>query len=416
MTHVRFERVWKSFPRWQAGTRSLRSVLTPSLRRERRSGERRWALEDVSFDVREGRALGIVGHNGAGKSTLLRIASGLSEPSRGTVGVTPDAASVLSLGDTFNYDLTGRENALTAAMVAGMRERDARRALPAILEFAELEEFGDAPTRSYSDGMRLRLAFGVVAQLQPRLLILDEVLAVGDLRFQQKCMDRIGELRSNGTSVLFASHSLEQVAEHCDDAMWLGHGRVQAFGEAEDVVGRYRNAMQEATMLVTPPPEHAGAHRDGAGLVLQDTRFGSQQVVIEDVQIGAGGRGEVDPGSTLEVAFTLRSAEPHDELVVTVAVARADQDHLVCLDLSSQADDVRVGPVGPSQAQRIVLALDELDLAPGTYHVNVGVFPPTWEFSYDYHWSAHELRVRGSRMSDYVYRPRLRRWTVSAAE
>jgi lipopolysaccharide transport system ATP-binding protein len=414
VTQVRFAGVWKSFPRWQAGTRSVRSMMSPALRAQRRSEELRWALRDVSFELAEGRALGIIGHNGAGKSTLLRLASGLTEPTRGAIGVAPEAASVLSLGDTFDLELTGLENALTAAMVMGMRLDEARRAVDAIVDFAELEDFSEAPMRAYSDGMKLRLAFGVIAQLSPRLLILDEVLAVGDLRFQEKCMARIRELRADGTSVLFASHSLDQVAEECDDVLWLTQGRVQALGEAEDIVERYRSSMQSETLRATPAPPR-DADPEAEGLVLQVTRFGSQEVQIDDVVIASadGERDTVAPGGTLDVAFTIRAPERHDEVFVSVSVFRPEGE-VTCLDLNNDADQVRVGPVGP-EGMRITLALDDLELAPGDYFVDVGVYPTDWAFSYDYHWHVHPLKVTGERYTDHIYRPRRRRWNVSAA-
>jgi lipopolysaccharide transport system ATP-binding protein len=407
---LQLDGVWKSFPRWQAGTRSVRSLLDPKLRAQRRADELRWALRDVSFSVEAGRALGVVGHNGAGKSTLLRLASGISEPSRGTIRVAEDAASVLSLGDTFNMELTGRENALTAALVHGMRVRDAKRAMPAILEFAELEEFADAPVRSYSDGMKLRLAFGVVAQLNPKLLILDEVLAVGDLRFQEKCMERIREFRASGTALLFASHNLDQVVEECDQVLWLRQGRVLGLGDAEEVVERYRGATQEATLMLTPEPEPG---EDG-DLVLQETRFGTQAVRIDDVRVGTDGRGEIDPGDTLDVTFTLHADEAHEELAVSLAIQRPEGE-VVCVDVNTQADGIAVGPIAAGGTRRVALALEDVELAPGTYFVDVGVFPTDWAFSYDYHWRAHPLRVRGNRYSEYVYVPRARRWTIGDA-
>jgi lipopolysaccharide transport system ATP-binding protein len=412
-----FDGVWKSFPRWMAGTRSVRSMLSRELRAERRSKDVRWALRDVSFTLEKGDAMGIVGHNGAGKSTLLRLASGLSEPTRGSIGVASDVASVLSLGDTFNYELTGRENALTAAVIAGMREREARNRMDAILDFAELEDFADAPVRSYSDGMKLRLAFGVIAQLEPRLLILDEVLAVGDLRFQEKCMDRIRALRESGTSLVFASHNLDQVAEECDEAIWLQEGRMLGYGEADEIVDRYRAAMTEATFMVTPAAEPgADGDSDGDGdsegtLVLQETRYGSQEVTIEDVQVGADGSGDVDPGETLDIAFTLRSAERHAAVAVSLAIQRPEGE-IVVVDINTEADEITVGPVGPGEERRVVVSLDDVELAPGTYFVDIGVFPTDWKHSYDYHWRAHRLRVRGDRYTEFVYRPRLRRWVV----
>lgn len=416
MIQLEFDGVWKSFPRWQAGTRSVRSMLTPSLRAQRRSAETRWALRDVSFTLEAGDALGVVGHNGAGKSTLLRLASGVSQPTRGAISVASDTASVLSLGDTFNLELTGRENALTAALVHGMRVRDAQAAMPAILDFAELDEFADAPMRSYSDGMKLRLAFGVVAQMRPRLLILDEVLAVGDLSFQEKCMEWIREVREAGTSLLFASHNLEQVIEECDEVLWLEQGRLLGYGEADEVVERYRGAAQEATLRITPAPDREGS-ADGEtpeGLVLQETRFGSQEVRIEDVRIGADGAGDLDPGETLDVAFTLHADATHEELAVSLAIQRPEGE-IMCVDVNTQADGVQVGPVTAGGTRRVTLALDDVELAPGTYFVDIGVFPIDWAFSYDYHWRAHKLRVRGNRYTDFVYLPRLRRWTIGDA-
>jgi lipopolysaccharide transport system ATP-binding protein len=219
-------------------------MLSPSMRAGRRSADLRWALRDVSFSLDAGNALGVIGHNGAGKSTLLRLASGLGQPTRGGIRVSSNSASVLSLGDTFSSELTGRENAITAAVVAGLSASDAAAALPAILDFAELEGFQEAPIRSYSDGMKLRLAFGVVTVLTPDLLVLDEVLAVGDIGFQEKCMAHLHGLRDRGTALLFASHDLGQIAADCDSCIWLEGGRVRAHGDAGDVVEEYRSAMR----------------------------------------------------------------------------------------------------------------------------------------------------------------------------
>ena len=410
MSTIRVEEVWKSYPRWRPGSRSIRSVLSPRLRADRRSSEVRWALREVTFSVERGRALGVIGHNGAGKSTLLRLVSGLSRPSRGSVRVVPDAASVLSLGDTWSLELTGRENATTAAVIAGLRLGAARSALPAILRFAELQGFEDAPVRSYSEGMKLRLAFGVVAQLKPDLLILDEVLAVGDLGFQQKCMTHISDLRSRGTSVLLASHDLGQVAEQCDQVLWLDHGRVRALGEAGVVIDEYQVAMHSETLKLTPAP--AGSRDGENNLVLRENRFGSQQMQIEDVVISSEGRlGEVEPGARLDIALSVRTRGPHERVIVSVTIHRLDGD-LACVDLATDLDDVEVGPVG-SAGVRVTLTLDDLELRPGEYLVDVGVYPLDWAHAYDYHSHAYPLTVRGERDVKAVYRPQRRRWTVA---
>jgi lipopolysaccharide transport system ATP-binding protein len=405
---IEVESVWKRYPRWRPGTRSVRSMLSPGMRAERRSREVRWALRDVSFKVERGKALGVIGPNGAGKSTLLRLVSGLGRPTRGSLRVTPNTASVLSLGDTFSAELTGRENATTAAVIAGLRLSEARTALPSILEFAELHGFEDAPIRSYSDGMKLRLAFGVVAQLLPDLLILDEVLAVGDLSFHQKCMAHLDHLRSAGASVLLASHDLGEVIERCDEVLWLDHGRVRALGDPQTVVEDYQRAMYSATLDVTPEPDEA---QDGAdGLVLRTSRFGSQEVQIEDVVVSSEeGVGEVEPGGTLDVAMTVRTRGPREPIVVSVEVYRPDGE-IPCIDLNTELDELEVGPVGPD-GLHVTLSLDDLELGPGEYFVNVGVYPTDWAHAYDYHWLVYPLRIRGERKPDAVYRPQRRRWT-----
>ena len=164
---IAVDRVWKAYPRWTPGSRTLKGVVSRRVPTLMRFGEQRWALRDVSFALPPGRSMGLIGHNGAGKSTLLRLIAGLGRPTRGRIDIGGDTAAVLSLGDAVDLSLTGRENAVTAGVIAGLREARARALIPAILEFAELEEYADTPVRAYSEGMKLRLAFGVVAQHRP---------------------------------------------------------------------------------------------------------------------------------------------------------------------------------------------------------------------------------------------------------
>ena len=381
---VTLEGVWKAYPRYEPGARTVRGIVArrvPAFGR----GATRWALRDVSIAAHAGEAVGIIGANGAGKSTLLRLASGLGRPTRGTISLPERTASVLSLGDAFDLSLTGRENALTAAIVAGMRRREANAQMADILEFAELEAFADAPMRTYSDGMRLRLAFGVIAQLEPRALLLDEVIAVGDLRFQAKCMDRVQGLREAGTAVLFASHSLEQVAEECDRAIWLQGGGVRASGEAGAVVAAYRDAMRSETMDRTPAAAPVG---DDGGLELHRNRFGSQEVRIAEVAVEAS---EVPSGSGLRVTLSLEAEPPVEDPIVGVSIHRA-RDGVVCLDISSELADLQLGRVSRCTVE---LAIERLDLVPGDYLIDVGVYPRDWSYAYDYHWQAYPLSVTG---------------------
>jgi homopolymeric O-antigen transport system ATP-binding protein len=407
---ARFEGVWKSYPRWTPGRRSIRAMVTPRIRASARRSGTRWALRDVSFELRDGEAVGLVGKNGAGKSTLLRLASGLGRITRGEILVSADVAAVLSLGATLNADLTGRENALTATLVAGIRRADAEEAVRAALEFAELEEFADSPVRSYSDGMRLRLAFGVVAQLEPDLLLLDEVIAVGDLGFKEKCMQRIDERLAGGMSLLFASHDLEQVEQRCDRAVWLDQGSVRAIGGAAEVIERYRDSMQAATFEVTPAPEDGAGIGEGE-LILQTNRFGSQDLTIEDVVLrGSSAANAVEPDGSLAVDLTLRGrGSPIADPIVGVAIYRAEDD-VPCCEASTDVDDVSLGEVGGEV--RVGFRWDGIELLPGKYVVDVGVYEASWSFAYDYHWHVYPLTVLGSDAAKSVFRPRRRRWVV----
>jgi homopolymeric O-antigen transport system ATP-binding protein len=402
--------VWKAYPRWMPGTRSVRSMLTRRMRSQRRSSEIRWALRDISFTLDRGDALGIIGHNGAGKSTLLRLASGLGRPTKGSLIAIPGSAAMLSLGDTFDPELSGAENAITAAIVAGLEPSHARAVLPEVLSFAELEGFEEAPVRSYSEGMKLRLAFGVLTTLSPDLLILDEVLAVGDLRFQQKCMAHIHKLRAGGTSLLLASHDLAEVTELCSTALWIDHGRIRSGGKADAVVENYQEAMYSSTLDVTPAPSD-GASSD-ENLVLRETRFGSQEVTIEDVALTSGGQpGEVAPGESLDIGMTLSGNDGGNPLIVSAAITRV-RDEVACLEVSTELDEVPVGPLG-SGPVRVILSLDDLELRPGDYTVDLGVYPGDWAHAYDYHWHVYPLTVRGAPDDNVVvYRPQRRRWTV----
>jgi lipopolysaccharide transport system ATP-binding protein len=402
---AKFEDVWKSYPTWLSGRRSLRSMLSPRMRAASRHKGARWALRDVSFEVRNGEAVGLIGENGAGKSTLLRLSSGLGQLTRGEILVKPDIASVLSLGATLNPDLTGRENTLTAVLLSGIRMRDAAATVERALAFAELEEFADSPVRSYSDGMRLRLSFGVVAQLDPDLLLLDEVIAVGDLRFREKCMAHIEELLAGGTSLIFASHDLEEVSSRCDKALWLEHGQVRMEGEAEEVVTAYRESMHVETYDRTPTPD---GDADGP-LVLRENRYGSQEMTIEAVEVrGPRGDAVVEPGGTLSVSIRIRRDGPAIENpIVGVSVVRLADD-VSCCEASTDVDEVALGEVAGEASLRF--EWEGVELLPGEYVVDVGLYKPDWSYSYDYHWHVYPLKVAGSDAAETVFRPARRRW------
>jgi lipopolysaccharide transport system ATP-binding protein len=204
------------------------------------------ALDDVSFEIRRGDRVGIIGRNGAGKSTLLKILSRVVEPTAGRIELRGRISSLLEVGTGFHPELTGRENIFLNGAVLGMSRRETASKLDEIIAFAEVEKFVDTPVKFYSSGMYVRLAFSVSAHLDPDVLILDEVLAVGDVKFQQKCMEKMRSIASEGRTLLFVSHSAQSINQLCQTAIWLDHGRVAALGDSSEVVQAYLAADESA--------------------------------------------------------------------------------------------------------------------------------------------------------------------------
>jgi lipopolysaccharide transport system ATP-binding protein len=215
-----------------------------------------WALRDVSFDVDQGDVIGVIGRNGAGKSTLLKILSRITEPTKGRVTMRGRVASLLEVGTGFNYELTGRENIYLNGAILGMRKAEIDKKFDEIVEFAEVAQFVDTPVKRYSSGMFLRLAFSVAAHLEPEVLIVDEVLAVGDVQFQKKCMGKMKDVSQNqGRTVLFVSHNMDAIAQLCKKCALLEKGHLKVFSETDDVIRAYLKpeATQTGT-FVNPKP------------------------------------------------------------------------------------------------------------------------------------------------------------------
>ena len=260
--------------------RALRDILTNGLfapatafkRRKKKTAERRiiWALRDVSFDVRQGEIVGIIGRNGAGKSTLLKILARITEPTEGQAFIRGRVGALLEVGTGFHPELTGRENVYLNGAILGMRQKEVDRKFDEIVSFAEIERFVDTPVKHYSSGMYMRLAFSVAAHLEPETLFVDEVLAVGDLQFQKKCLGKMHDVSRGGRTVLFVSHNLSAITTLCSRALLLREGSLVNDGRPEDVVAGYLASALGASATAEWSRERAPGT---GGFLLRDVRL-----------------------------------------------------------------------------------------------------------------------------------------------
>lgn len=241
MIALRFEGVSKRY-RIRSGGQAPRSRFLSKLRGPSTHASDFWALQNVSFDVKEGESLGIIGHNGAGKSTVLKLLSNITTPNQGEITINGRISALLEVGSGFHPELTGRENVYLSGSILGMRRAEISSKLDSIIEFAGVRPFIDIPVKRFSSGMYVRLGFSIAAHLDPDILLLDEVLAVGDHAFQEKCKDRIAEMHRNGTTMVFISHDLNAVRNICQRVLLLQRGEVIAEGSADEVIRRYTEA------------------------------------------------------------------------------------------------------------------------------------------------------------------------------
>lgn len=251
-----------------------------------------WALNDVNFDVKKGDVVGIIGRNGAGKSTLLKVLSRIVEPTKGAVDIYGRVGSLLEVGTGFHPELTGRENIFLNGAILGMRREEIRRRFDEIVDFAGVERFLDTPVKRYSSGMYVRLAFAVAANLQSEILIIDEVLAVGDAAFQKKCLGKMGQVARDGRTVLFVSHNMAAVKALCGSGVMLQGGEVFRCGSAEDIVDAYTEAIS-----------YHGRSREWE---MSDITAGNTHVKLQSVHVeapGGGGGITIDTGAVLKIKF-----------------------------------------------------------------------------------------------------------------
>lgn len=398
------ERLGKSFCRYHANRPRTIMEAVLSGWRGMRTAERFWALRHISFTVAPGQMLGILGKNGAGKSTLLQLIGGVGFPDEGRVKVNGRIGALLDLGAGFHPDLTGRENILVTAVVAGLTRREVARRFHAIVDFAELEQFIDNPVRTYSTGMQMRLAFAVAVHTNPEVMLVDEFLSVGDLSFQSKCLERITQLKAEGCAIVLISHDAGQIQTLCDKALWLRQGQIVAHGEPEVVAGQYVTEMRSITQQRTPlrPPQMT---KIGIELRVNENRFGSLEMEITDVRILSST--EIDSGEAISIEIEYLAHQQICNPIFGVTISRDDGQ--ICFDTNTE--NMRLSlPVVQDKGQ-IRLHLDRLDLSGGEYFVNVGIYEHDWTYTYDYHWHVYPLLIRSAVSEKSILSPP-RRWEV----
>jgi lipopolysaccharide transport system ATP-binding protein len=319
-----------------------------------------WALRDVSFTVTQGEVVGIIGANGAGKSTLLKILTRITDPTTGHAEVRGRVGSLLEVGTGFHPELTGRENIFLNGAILGMRRDEIRRKFDEMVEFAEVEKFIDTPVKHYSSGMYLRLAFSVAAHLEPEVLIVDEVLAVGDVDFQKKCLGKMSDVARGGRPVLFVSHNMNAILRLCNRCGLLRGGELVEFGPTADVVRRYLSG--------DPSGAEPAQWIDTSGL----PRRGTEEVRVEAIRY-ASDDPHIDwqpyPSGPLDILLSLRSDRPRR--AQSIAITLYDQNGTKLVN----ADTLNLGAVVPLQAgiNTIRLRMEELHLNPGVYSLGFWV-------------------------------------------
>jgi ABC-type polysaccharide/polyol phosphate transport system ATPase subunit len=312
-----------------------------------------WALRDVTFDVAEGETFALIGHNGSGKSTMLKVIAGILRPSAGTVRQQGRIAALLELGAGFHPELTGRENVYLNASFLGLSRRETDRVFDDIVRFAELEDFMGMAVKFYSSGMLVRLGFAVAVHVDPEILLIDEVLAVGDESFQARCLDRVRTFQREGRTIVLVSHALDQVRQLCDRAVMLDHGRVHAHGSPDDVVRQMRLTILKHDLEF--------AHEEGSKEV---------EIVAARLLRGAAPlEGALHPGETLELQVDLEAHESVDDPVVSFALHDGANNFVYGSDTAHEG--LALGAL--EGRIRVTFRLGPLPFTGGKYWVTLGV-------------------------------------------
>jgi ABC-type polysaccharide/polyol phosphate transport system ATPase subunit len=402
------------------------ALLSRSLVRDLNPTETFAAVKNVSFTVPGGQTLGVIGRNGSGKSTLLKLVAGIAKPTSGTVKVNGRISALIELGAGFHPEISGRENVFINGIMLGLTKREVARRFDEIVEFAELEDFIDAPVKTYSSGMYMRLGFAVAIHVDPDVLLVDEVLAVGDEGFTHKCLDKFAEFKRRGKTILLVTHSLGLVEKFCDEALWMDAGRMKVQGDPKRVVGAYvtdvgkaeelqlaaSDARAKASALTVSPddavsavlPDHPIETVEGPADMFRATegRWGSREIEITEVELVGpdGAAGHVfHTGEPLAVRVKLRAPIEMDDFVIGIGLFNAEG--VCCYGTNTSLEEFKsVRMLGDGE---VTFSVDRLDLVEGTYKLDVAVHKLDG-YPFDYHRLLYTFRVKSRTKDVGIYR------------
>ena len=384
---IQFQNVSKKFNLSQFRPHSFQEVVVN--RRIRAESDEFWALRDVNFEVNLGETVGLIGPNGAGKSTVLKLVNRIIEPSSGKIVVQGRIASLLELGAGFHPDLSGRENIFLNASILGISRRAVHHQMDDILGFADVGSFIDVPVRNYSSGMAMRLGFAITTMLDPEILLIDEILAVGDHNFQRKCLDRLDALRARGVTILFVSHDLNQVQRLCQRAIWMEHGAVRADGEAEAVIGLYLDAANQADLLRrTPTVKLDSEHKQRWGT------FQAEIAAVEFLDRQNQLRQLFAQGDFFRVRIHYRTQTPLIEPAFGLAIYRSDGLHIN--GPNTVADGLSIPSI--DGCGHVDYTIEQLPLAPGRYELTVAIYNHDSTLAHDHQHRMYEFQVQDRRL------------------
>ena len=379
---IRLQKVSKRFAFTPDTPQSVLESLISVVSRRRTKSQDLWAVRDVTFDIETGRCVGIIGRNGSGKSSLLKLIARIIQPTAGQIEVRGRVSALLELGAGFHQDLTGRENIYLNASVLGLNRQQTEGLFDEIVAFSELGRFIDMPVKHYSSGMYMRLGFSVAIHVRPDILIVDEILAVGDQTFQAKCMDRIMEMKRAGVTILFISHDLSTIGNLCSDVIWLDRGRVRQVGPAEQVLAQYRDHLFQRV------GEQLNLENDAGGF----RRWGSRQIEITGVRLLDDDGRETTifhTGDSLRVEIAYTAHEPVTEPEFGLALYRHDGLHIA-------GPNTRVGglEMGVVEGSGVVCyAIEQLPFLPGRYQLSAAIHDSARPHAYDFHEEAYAFRI-----------------------